>query len=138
MHAERFDSLAKMLVTASRRRVLRAVGCGLSGAIAILFTTGSARAASCVETGCPGATRQCRQQDICDSATGRCGPGGPVPDGTPCDDGDPCTAVSTCQRGQCIGSNYVLTCHPSDVCASVEGQFKCIKRNEVPESAAYR
>ena len=133
MDAKHFDSLVMVLGTASRRRILRTVGAGLASAVTARLTKGTSRAASCVETGCPGSTRQCRQQDICDAVTGRCGPGGHVPDSTPCDDGDPCTLVATCQHGQCIGSNYVLTCDKGFVCAKDENdQFVCAKRNEVP------
>lgn len=81
---------------------------------------------------CPGATNQCKTQGTCDPMTGLCNKGGNVADGTPCNDADPCTRVSTCQGGQCIGSDYVLTCAKGHICIKdVNGQFICARKNDV-------
>jgi hypothetical protein len=81
---------------------------------------------------CSGAANQCKLRGTCDPATGLCNKGGNVADGTPCNDGDPCSRTSTCQGGQCVGTDYVLTCAKGFVCIKdVNGQFICARKNDV-------
>ena len=65
----------------------------------------SCQAGACVGTSpviCTAADA-CHNPGTCDAATGLCGAGGEVPNGTSCSDGDICTQQDACQAGVCLG-----------------------------------
>src|SRR5947207_4406553 len=82
----------------------------------------SVPASSCCSGFCAGTTCQaapcsaaipCPPCQICNSATGLCGP---VADGTVCDNNNACTQSDTCQSGHCVGGSPVVCPPPLDQC----------------------
>jgi hypothetical protein len=72
-----------------------------------------------------GALDACHAPGTCDPATGQCSQPS-QPDGTACDDGDACTRSSTCEGGQCTGSDPVVCplpdqCHVVASCRPADG-----------------
>ncbi len=67
---------------------------------------------------------QCRQDGVCDPATGVC-TNAPRPDGTSCDDGDACTRRDACVAGSCRGADPVRceadACHEAGTCDPATG-----------------
>ena len=89
------------------------------------------RVDACQQGACVGsapvtcASEQCLTSASCDAGTGLCA-GTPRPDGTACNDFDGCTQASSCQAGECIGSNPRVcsaldACHDPGICDPATG-----------------
>jgi hypothetical protein len=96
-----------------RREVIRRVGLATMAALPVIASlaapkaihaaSGAAAIDMCEEVQCPYAQNVCKEDGICDPATGDClEPNRPA--GTPCDDGDFSTTGETCDgSGNCVG-----------------------------------
>ena len=80
---------------------------------------GFCRDGSCAPDRCLGVTCPadgCREQGVCDPATGWCSHSA-KPDGIVCDDHNACTRDDRCMSGGCFGMDPVVCEQPADPCA---------------------
>jgi hypothetical protein len=78
---------------------------------------------------CPNTT--CSTGNQCQAATGLCGGGANVPNGTTCSDGNACTTGDSCQAGLCAPGGP--TCPASQSCTP--GTGTCVATHVVPTRA---